>query len=35
VSYQGCTAGYPVTWCEWNGTHGIPSFGSSAITAFL
>jgi poly(3-hydroxybutyrate) depolymerase len=35
VSYQGCDAGYPVTWCEWDGPHGIPSFGSSAIAAFL
>jgi polyhydroxybutyrate depolymerase len=35
VKYQGCDPGYDVTWCEWNGSHGIPSFGSSAITAFL
>ena len=21
VSYQGCAAGYPVTWCEFNGAH--------------
>jgi predicted esterase len=35
VSYQGCDSGYPVTWCEWDGPHGIPSFGSSAITAFF
>jgi poly(3-hydroxybutyrate) depolymerase len=35
VSYQGCDEGYPVTWCEWTGDHGIPSFGSSAITAFF
>lgn len=35
VSYQGCDAGYPVTWCEWNGEHAIPSFGSSAIAAFF
>jgi hypothetical protein len=21
VSYQGCTAGYPVIWCEFNGPH--------------
>jgi len=35
VKYQGCDPGYDVTWCEWDGPHGIPSFGSSAITAFL
>jgi len=35
VSYQGCDPGYPVTWCEWDGPHGIPSFGSSAIAAFF
>ncbi|HEY5961698.1 MAG TPA: alpha/beta hydrolase-fold protein [Polyangiaceae bacterium] len=35
VSYQGCDAGYPVTWCEWDGPHGIPKFGSSAIAAFF
>ena len=35
VSYQGCDAGYPVTWCEWEGPHNVPSFGTSAITAFF
>jgi len=35
VAYQGCDPGYPVTWCEWDGPHGIPSFGSSAIISFL
>lgn len=35
VSYQGCDAGKPVTWCEWDGDHGIPKFGSSAIAAFF
>ncbi|HTQ06372.1 MAG TPA: Ricin and poly(3-hydroxybutyrate) depolymerase fusion [Polyangiaceae bacterium] len=35
VKYEGCDPGYDVTWCEWDGPHGIPSFGSSAITAFL
>jgi polyhydroxybutyrate depolymerase len=35
LSYQGCDAGYPVTWCEWSGAHAIPSFGSSAIAAFF
>jgi polyhydroxybutyrate depolymerase len=35
VKYQGCDPGYDVTWCEWDGPHGIPSFGSSAIAAFF
>jgi polyhydroxybutyrate depolymerase len=35
VSYEGCDAGYPVTWCEWDGAHAIPSFASSAIAAFF
>ena len=35
VKYDGCDPGYDVTWCEWDGPHGIPSFGSSAITAFF
>ena len=35
VKYEGCDPGYDVTWCEWDGPHGIPSFGKSAITAFL
>lgn len=35
VKYEGCDPGYDVTWCEWDGPHGIPSFGSSAITAFF
>ncbi|HET7544535.1 MAG TPA: Ricin and poly(3-hydroxybutyrate) depolymerase fusion [Polyangiaceae bacterium] len=35
VKYEGCDAGYDVTWCEWDGPHGIPSFGSKSITAFF
>jgi poly(3-hydroxybutyrate) depolymerase len=35
VAYQGCNNGYPVTWCEWDGGHGIPAFGLSAIATFL
>jgi len=35
VKYQGCDPGYDVTWCEWNGDHGIPSFGSAAIAQFF
>lgn len=29
VSYQGCTAGYPLTWCEFNGPH-TPAPNSAA-----
>jgi poly(3-hydroxybutyrate) depolymerase len=35
VAYQGCDAGYPVTWCEFNGVHEPPSFSGEAIWAFL
>lgn len=35
VKYQGCLAGYDVTWCEWNGAHAIPSFAASAIGNFF
>jgi len=35
VKYDGCDPGYDVTWCEWDGPHGIPSFGSAAIAAFF
>jgi poly(3-hydroxybutyrate) depolymerase len=35
VEYQGCDAGYPVIWCEWDGPHGIPSFGADAIAEFF
>jgi polyhydroxybutyrate depolymerase len=35
VAYQGCDEGYPVTWCEWDGDHDRPPFGSSAVAAFF
>jgi poly(3-hydroxybutyrate) depolymerase len=35
VAYGGCDSGYPVTWCEFEGGHQIPSFASSAIAAFF
>lgn len=35
VSYDGCDSGYPATWCEFDGTHQIPSFANSAIAAFF
>jgi polyhydroxybutyrate depolymerase len=35
VSYEGCDSGYPSTWCEFDGTHQIPSFASASIAAFF
>ncbi|MBN2197238.1 MAG: Ricin and poly(3-hydroxybutyrate) depolymerase fusion [Polyangiaceae bacterium] len=35
VKYEGCDPGYEVTWCEWDGPHGMPSFGSSAVAEFF
>jgi polyhydroxybutyrate depolymerase len=35
VSYQDCDEGYPVTWCEWDGDHNRPPFGSAAVAAFF
>jgi hypothetical protein len=35
VSYQGCTAGYPVTWCEWDGGHSTPRFATDAVWDFF
>jgi polyhydroxybutyrate depolymerase len=35
VAYQGCDSGHPVTWCEFDGGHTIPSFASAAIWAFF
>jgi poly(3-hydroxybutyrate) depolymerase len=35
VAYQGCDAGYPVTWCLFPGAHVMPSFASAAIWKFL
>jgi poly(3-hydroxybutyrate) depolymerase len=35
VTYDGCMAGYPVTWCEFAGTHQQPSFGPAAIWKFF
>jgi len=35
MSYQGCDSGYPVTWCEFDGSHSMPSWASSAIVAFF
>ena len=35
VEYQGCDEGYPTIWCEWNGDHGMRSFGNTSIAAFF
>jgi poly(3-hydroxybutyrate) depolymerase len=35
VAYQGCRAGYPVTWCEWDGGHWTPGFAGQAIWDFF
>jgi poly(3-hydroxybutyrate) depolymerase len=35
VKYQGCTTGYPVEWCEFDGVHEPPPFSGSAIWRFL
>jgi polyhydroxybutyrate depolymerase len=35
VSYQGCTAGYPVTWCEFNGPHTPAPNSAATIWSFF
>lgn len=35
VSYDGCTSGYPVVWCEWDGGHATPPFSPSGIWNFF
>jgi poly(3-hydroxybutyrate) depolymerase len=35
VAYQGCAAGYPVTYCKFSGDHTVPSFASEAIWQFF
>ena len=35
VSYQGCDAGYPITWCAFAGGHGTPDFFPGAIWKFF
>ena len=32
---QGCMAGYPVTWCEWDGGHSTPNFATDAVWEFF
>ena len=35
VAYDGCDAGYPVHWCEFDGGHTVPSFAADDIWAFF
>lgn len=35
VSYQGCDADSPVTWCEFMGGHTVPPFAAGAIWKFF
>jgi poly(3-hydroxybutyrate) depolymerase len=35
VSYQGCSAGYPVTWCEFNGPHTPAPNSAATIWSFF
>jgi polyhydroxybutyrate depolymerase len=35
VAYEGCDAGYPVLWCEFDGGHTVPSFSGDEIWAFF
>jgi poly(3-hydroxybutyrate) depolymerase len=35
VSYQGCTEGYPVTWCEYNGDHMPAPSSASTLWSFF
>lgn len=34
VSYDGCSNGHPVTWCEFNGGHSVPSWIGPAVWKF-
>lgn len=35
VTYEGCAAGVPVTWCEFSGGHSPPNFAADAIWEFF
>jgi polyhydroxybutyrate depolymerase len=35
VAYQGCDAGYPVTWCQFSGGHSPPNFASETVWDFF
>jgi len=35
VAYEGCDAGYPVHWCEFDGNHSIPNFAAEGMWSFF
>ena len=35
VGYEGCDAGFPVTWCVFDGVHEPPDYAGDAIWAFF
>ena len=35
VTYANCPTGYPVTYCEYDGEHNIPSFAVSGVWSFF
>ena len=35
IAYQGCSPGYPVTWCVFSGAHEPPPFAGTAIWTFF
>jgi poly(3-hydroxybutyrate) depolymerase len=35
VAYEGCDAGHPVHWCEFDGEHTVPPFAADAIWSFF
>jgi polyhydroxybutyrate depolymerase len=35
VSYQGCSEGYPIHFCQFSGGHNVPSFAAAGIWAFF
>jgi hypothetical protein len=35
VSYDGCAAGYPVVWCEFNGPHTPAPNSAATIWSFF
>ncbi|WP_441289824.1 alpha/beta hydrolase family esterase [Sorangium sp. KYC3313] len=35
VSYEGCDAGYPVVWCEFDGGHALPDKSGESIWSFF
>lgn len=35
LTYEGCKAGYPVTWCEFSGDHFTPDFAPQTVWSFF